>query len=306
VTLTNCDKRQIITMDPDLKLYTVTSMDGGAVSGEGTSSSGEAAKPSNEKEDTGRVVTTYNIQDMGMEKVGDINAHHFMLTMRMERSGCAGKGDNTMKMETWVAPGQLGGLSCPERIPSSAPRTQRNEKGCKITLETKGDMVLLPEVFKGIVVRQRIYNGDKVAMTQEVRDISSAALEEALFAPPADYKQVSQQEYADAKRKALTASLSASGGASASGTSGEAAPPPKKKKGGLFGGLGGALPSAASGNVGSAATGALTSLGGQAGLGGIASMIGSGALGGFGGYSPIALPGVAGQALSLLGSLSTK
>src|SRR5690349_10226867 len=110
VTLTNCDKRQIITMDPDLKLYTVTSMDGG--SPEGTPTSGEPARSSNEKEDTGRVVTTYNIQDLGMEKVGDINAHHYMLTMRMERSGCAGKGDSTMKMETWVAPGQLGGLNC--------------------------------------------------------------------------------------------------------------------------------------------------------------------------------------------------
>ena len=71
-----------------------------------------------------------------MEKVGDINAHHYMLTMHIERSGCAGKGDNTMKMETWVAPGQLGGLNCPERIPSSVPRTQRNDKGCRITFET--------------------------------------------------------------------------------------------------------------------------------------------------------------------------
>jgi hypothetical protein len=311
VTLTICeaDKRQIITMDPDLKLYTVAPMDSGGASGEGaTAAPGETAKPSNEKEDTGRVVTTYDIKDMGMEKVGDINAHHYLLTLRIERSGCAGKGDSTMKMETWVAPGQLGGLSCPERAPSTTPQTRRNDKGCRITFETKGDSSLMQDVFKGMVVRQRMYSGDKVAMTQEVKEISSAALEESLFAPPADYKQVPEKEYADAKRKALMAGMTVSGSPNTAGTSGEAAPPPKKKRGGLFGGLGGALggavPGAVSGSLGSVGAGALAGLGGQAGLGGIATALGSGMLGSFGGYSPIALPGGAGQTLGLLGSLS--
>jgi hypothetical protein len=314
VTLTLCDTHQVVTMDPDLKLYTLTPMDSSPATspaGDGAAPAGQA-KPPKEKEDTGRVLTTYAIQDLGTEKVGNLNARHFMVTMRMERSGCAGKGDNTMKMETWVAPGQIGGLDCPERVPSSAPRELRNEKGCRITFETRGDTGLLRDVFSGIVVRQRMYSGDKVVMAQEVKDISSDPLDASLFAPPSDYKQVSPQEFAEAKRKAQMASLTAptpggSGSSGATGSAGDAAP--KRRRGGLLGGLGGAVGGAIpglGGRLGGLGGGVLSALGGQGGLGGIASMLGSGVLGGIGGYSPVSLPGNAGQALSLVGSLMTK
>jgi hypothetical protein len=342
VSLTLCDTRRIITMDPDLKLYTVASMDGGSAGGDAAPQTEKPApggasdkKPeSDKKPDTGHVISTYNIQDLGTEKVNDINAHHYMVTLRVQRSGCAGKGDSTMKMETWVAPGELGGLDCEERVPTAAPRTVPNEKGCRITFETKGDTGLLGNVFRGIVVRQRMYNGDKVAMTQEVRDIASAPLNATLFAPPADFRQVTAAEYTEAKRKAMMTALSAPAAPAAAGDGGkggkdgkdgtvtapppapgtgttEPAPAPKRRRGG-FGGLGGALggvlggrlPGAGSiGRLGGLGGSVLSALGGERGLGGIANALASGMLGGAGGYSPLALPGNAGEALSLLGSL---
>jgi hypothetical protein len=338
VTLTLCGKgeRRVVTMDPDLKLYTVTPMDG-TDPGDQPSPAAGTDKPQDrrrEKTDTGLVVTTYDVRDLGTEKVGGVMARHFMVSLRMERSGCAGKGDTTMKMETWVAPGQLGGLHCEERVPSASPRVVRNDEGCRITFETRGDTGMLKDVFGGIVVRQRMYNGDKVVMTQEVMDISSEPLSDSLFAPGADYKQVSQQEFAEAKRKAQMASLSAAAGPAgapgapgATGTpgaagapgadaasAGEKAPAPRRRRGGLLGGLGGAVGGALGGalpglgggaGLGGVGSGVLSALGGKGGLGGLANLLGSGALGGFGGYSPVALPGSAGQALSLLGSLTT-
>lgn len=330
VTLTLCDARRIVTLDPDLKLYTSAPMDGAAdgaagATGDGGAGAGAGAPPDpKKKEDTGRVIVTYAVQDLGTEKVNDIEARHFIVTMTMERSGCAGKGRDTMKMETWVAPGSLGGLDCPERAPSAAPRESRNEKGCRITTEMRGDIEKLKDVFSGIVVRQRMYSGDKVAMTQEVKEISSAPLDESLFAAPADYRQVTPQELADARRKAMMAALNApkesatsttgaSGTTGATGASGENAPKkeePKKRRGGLLGGLGGALGGrlggSLGGGLGSVGSGVLSGLGGMRGLGGIASLFGSGILGGWGGASPIYLPGGAGETLSLVGSLMNK
>jgi hypothetical protein len=333
VSLTLCDTRRIITMDPDLKLYTVVPMDS-ASSGESVAVV-DSGKSTDKKPDTGHVISTYTIQDLGTEKVNNIDTRHFMVTMRIQRSGCAGKGDSTMKMETWVAPGALGGLDCDERVPSAIPRTLPNEKGCQITFETKGDTALLGNVFRGIVVRQRMFNGDKVAMTQEVKDIVSDPLSVALFTPPADYRQVTAAEYAEAKRKAMMTAFSApsavrptaasegegadpgvntSTSGTSPGTNNQSAPPPPKRRGGLgglggsLGGvLGGRLPGSGSvGRLGSLGGNVFSTLGGERGLGGIANVLASGVLGGSGGYSHVVLPGSAGEALSLLGSLPAK
>lgn len=232
VTLTLCDKHQSIKMDPGLKIYTVGPI--GALTF-GTANQGRQGRPGmtmpEGKPGVGAVTTTLAAQDLGMEKVADRDAHHFKLTMRMQSDGCIGKADNTFVMEDWVAP-LKGGLVCPERY--APTRTLTNERGCQITYAFKGDLSTLKDIGSGMIVRMIIYGdkeGTKPIAQQDLRDYSTALLDDALFAPPADFKEVSAQEFqkqqSDAMRKAMMGGLGDlfKPHADDNGDNGSAAPP---------------------------------------------------------------------------------
>lgn len=249
VTLTLCDKHQSVKMNPALKIYTVGPI--GAMTFGAPGQGRPGMQMPEGKPGAGTLTTTMAVQDLGREKVAGHDAHHFKLTMRTQSDGCIGKADNTFIMEDWIA-ALKGGLVCPERY--APTRVVPNERGCKITYKFKGDLLSLKEIGAGMVVKMIIYGDDKggkPVAQQDLRDYSTAPLDESLFAPPADYKQVSPEEYqkqeSDAMRKAMMGGLSdmmhppaddstdqatpdggASDSASNAGTT--QAPPPEKKK----------------------------------------------------------------------------
>ena len=156
----------------------------------------------------GKIINTFHVTDLGSEKVAEVLAHHYMMDMRTQMSGCAGDNDVSMKMETWVAPIK-GGLRCPERFAPSrtVPSSTGSGSDCHITYEMKGDLGALKNVYGGMVVRMKMYNKDKVIMVQELRDYSLAKLDEALFTVPSDYKEVSESEFQKAQSKAMMKSM---------------------------------------------------------------------------------------------------
>lgn len=214
VTLTLCDKHQSIKLDPALKIYTVAPISvmsfGAPPAMNGRKGMGGMPE---DKPGVGTVTTTLSVQDLGTEKVAQIdNAHHYKLSVRNQTTGCIGQGDTTFVMEEWVAPIK-GGLSCPERY-AAAPRTVPNDHGCQITYTIKGDMDKLRDIAGGMVVRMIIYGdkeGTKVVAQQDLRDYSTAALDDALFTTPADYKEVSAEDFqkqeADAMRQRMMGGL---------------------------------------------------------------------------------------------------
>ncbi|MDQ2686992.1 MAG: hypothetical protein M3Y28_03910 [Armatimonadota bacterium] len=215
VTLTLCDEHQSIRLDPALKIYTVAPI--GVMSfGVPPSMNSRKGKGMPEgKPGVGTVTTTFSVQDLGTEKVAQIDkARHFKLTVRNQTTGCIGQGDTTFVTEEWVAPIKAG-LSCPERY-AATPRTDPNDHGCQITYTIKGDMDKLRDIASGMVVRMIIYGdkeGTKVVAQQDLRDYSTAALDDALFTTPADYKEVSAEDFqkqeSDAMRKAMMGGLGA-------------------------------------------------------------------------------------------------
>lgn len=207
VALTLCDKHQSIKMDDALKIYTVAPI--------GVASFGPPSRPDAHrhqmpegKPGVGHVTMTFNIQDIGMEKVAQLNAHHYKISIRTQTTGCIGSADTSMAIEEWVADAK-GGLNCPERYSES--RVVPNANGCQITYDMKGDWQKLRDIQGGMVVREKIYNGDKVMMTSDMRAYSEAALDDSLFAVPADYKEVSEKDFdkaeADAMRKSMMGGL---------------------------------------------------------------------------------------------------
>jgi hypothetical protein len=198
VTLTLCDKQQIVTMLPDQKIYTT-----GPISGYQPPSNPAAKSAKAEKNGEGKMVTTYTVKDLGREKLQNLDTRHAMVTMDIETSGCLGVSRNTIRYEVWVAPKSV--KPCPEQFAPS--RVVAGANGCSITYEAKGDVAAMQQAMSGMAVQQKFYTGDKVTMTQELREFSEAALDPSLFTIPADYKQVTPAELdkarADAMQKAM-------------------------------------------------------------------------------------------------------
>lgn len=176
VQLIMCDTHQMAQLDPDLKIYTVTSMDSkGGNAGGGPSG-------------TGTVVNTYTVKDLGTETVAKLKAHHWMVTTQSKGSGCVGTFDTTTKVEIWTAAVQV--LNCPEQAVAAY-----NQPNCRVTFEEKGDVKSMRAAYDGMAVKMINYQGDQKISEQEFVDYSTAALEDGLFALPKDYKQVTAAEF---------------------------------------------------------------------------------------------------------------
>lgn len=199
VTLTLCKQQQTITMDPALKIYTVEPIGGAAYQPPSQPADKKAKAVKSEKSGSGKMVTTFTVQDLGKEKLQNLDTRHSMVTTRVQTSGCLGDSDNTFKFEVWTAPKNI--QHCPEQY---APvRTVAGANGCTITYEAKGDTAAMQKAMDGMIVQQKFYMGDKVSMVQELREWSEAALDASLFTVPADYKMVTKEEYDKAKASAM-------------------------------------------------------------------------------------------------------
>lgn len=201
VTIRECGKKQTIKLDPSLKIYAIVA-DGESGSDQVTPDG--QPKPQDKKEPkTGHMVMTYKVQDLGEEMVAGFKTRHYMIDTEMTSSGCAGNGTTKLKQEIWVSDirdaNPCPADSAPANISDAMSRTD-----CKITVETKGDFDRFNEIYKGLILRQKTYNGDKVMMTTEVTMLSQAKFEDnSLFTVPADYKLVSDKEFQKAQSEAM-------------------------------------------------------------------------------------------------------
>lgn len=207
VTLILCQKKQVLQLDPELKIYTVSPLNAAPASLIGASNmapgrSGPATPKA--KTGTGKIVMTYAVEDKGTEKVLNLDARHSIITIQTQSSGCAGNATTTMKMEVWTAPIQT--VNCPARFvgtDSSGASDAGDTDGCKVSYEFRGDVEKMKEIFSGMIVQQKLYQDDRVVMTQTLREHSLAELDPALFTVPADFRKVSEDEFNSARQSAI-------------------------------------------------------------------------------------------------------
>jgi hypothetical protein len=221
-TLTLCEKRQRIRLDPSLKIYTVASLDETrSITNTQDATKPTAAKPAAGKPATGKVVMTVSVKNLGEETVAGRKARHYMISTRYQMSGCASDSDMNSKMEIWVADYQLPDFNCGDK-PGDWRSYVRASDGCSITSEQKGDVAAWQAVYKGLIVKMKMFDeaGTKEVMTQEMTSLSEAKLDDVPFTVPADFKQVSAKEYDDARQQSMMKAMTASsGGATNSGAS---------------------------------------------------------------------------------------
>ena len=181
ITLTMCDLHQTATLDEDLKVYYVTPMDMG----------GGKAEPGMA---TGTMTNTYTVKDLGTEVIAKLKAHHWMITTQTKATGCAGNLDNTSKVEVWTAP--IPVLNCPEAANYSQP-------ACKVKFSENGDVKGMRAAYSGMPVKMITYQGDQQTSVMEFVDYSEAALGDAPFNFPADYKKVTVAEFQQLQQKKM-------------------------------------------------------------------------------------------------------
>jgi hypothetical protein len=222
VTLTLCEKKQLVQIDDSLKIYTISPLTGNEsgfvnpMAGMGSALAGiippgmnipgvPSAKPGPPAE--GKIISTITMEDLGEETIAETPTRHWMVTIKNEKFGCAGNGTDTTKMEVWAAnSNEL--VVCPQSSGSNPVRDLQNalKPNCKITFESKGDgQEAFGKIFRGLVMRMKMLDPktNKPSMTQEVTMLTRARQDDNLFAIPAGYREVKAGEFQKLKGQAM-------------------------------------------------------------------------------------------------------
>jgi hypothetical protein len=210
VSLRLCEKDQYIQLDPKLKIYAVLDQSAG---GGGSATGGTPGKPASAPA-TGKMTVTTNVKELAPETIAGFKTRHYMITMSMVSSGCAGNSNTNMKSEIWVA--DIKDAS-PCKAEGFDPKNYAGpgRSDCKITYEQKGDVAAVSKAYNGLIMRMKMYDGDKVTATQEVTMLSQAKLDNDPFVIPADYKKVSSLEFQQAQSRAMMEAMTTGANSSA-------------------------------------------------------------------------------------------
>ena len=190
-TIRLCEKNQEIQVDDGLKIYTIKSLN------EKLPAAGNAQKPENKsksEKNSGKIITTYHVKDLGEEMVAGFKTRHYLITTGLKFSGCVGNNEMESKVEIWVSDIQ-DATPCATKFDPATAYAAMAPGDCKMSFEQKGDVDAYTKIYKGIVLRQKIYDGDKVLMTQEVTSLSQAKLDNDPFTIPVGYKQVTPEQF---------------------------------------------------------------------------------------------------------------
>ena len=222
VTLTLCEKKQVVQIDDSLKIYTVSPLTGdeagfvNPMAGMGNAMGGMlppgvnipgVPSPRQGAPAEGKIISTVTLEDLGEETVAETPARHWMITIKNEKSGCAGAGTDTSKMEIWAANFDEP-VFCPQSNGANPVRDLQNalKPNCKITYESKGDgQEAFGKIFRGLILRMRMIDPktNKPSMSQEVTMLTRAKQEDSLFEIPAGYREVKAEEFQKLKGEAM-------------------------------------------------------------------------------------------------------
>ena len=190
VRLVMCDLEQEAQIDPDLKIYTSRSLNPLA-------DLGDPSQPNNTQKGDGKLSTNVKVQDLGVEKVAQVDARHWIVDTQMKGSGCIGDFNYASKREFWTS--ALPSFSCPIM---TGTWTQQDIDGCKVSNELTGDTEKFLQSSRNQVVKEIIYVDGKKSMTREMVDFSTAELDAALFSLDG-YRKVSDDEFQAAQQKKM-------------------------------------------------------------------------------------------------------
>jgi hypothetical protein len=203
VTITQCAKKELYTLDPELKLYYVTPMV------QSTPANKPVAVKAAAGQKTGTMtMTLVSLRSLGVQKIGQFNTRGYEVVTRMQTTGCMGNSDRTFKQQIWVAP-EASLASGRDGCNDMTANYDTGANSCKNTMIRKGNWAGFEKVTRGLQVRSRIFKdgGNTVQMETQTSKVSRAKLPGTLFAVPAGFRRVSTTEFQQAQSQALMESM---------------------------------------------------------------------------------------------------
>ncbi len=208
VTISSCSKKQIITLDPTLKIYYVTPINVNA-SGDGCGVSTPVVKGTK----TGTMTSTLiSFKSLGIQKVGNVNTNAYELIMRMQTAGCMGNSDMTTKQHLYMAKNILlgdGDRGCTS-VTNDCGVTSTG--GCNPKFIRKGNWTAYNKIMQGLSLRSLTFAKPTDATPQSemtIKGISRAKLSPSLFTIPAGFKKLSQTDFQQEQSKAMMEKMTA-------------------------------------------------------------------------------------------------
>lgn len=218
VSITQCDLRRAIQMNPSTKTFVVNEF--GEI--ETTGANPVNAKTNAPVTKGGRVLTTITIKDTGERKqMFGFTARHLIITMSTESSpeSCS-KTKSKMETDGWYIDFEPG-FDCEQNYNARA-NTPKSSGGC----QDKYEMKTIGTGKRGYPLYEKMTFFDEsgketMSMVNEVVELSKATLDPTLFEVPTDYQQVSDagQMFAAAPSAGSALSRSSNSQATNSGLS---------------------------------------------------------------------------------------
>jgi len=190
VTITQCDRRQIVTVSDACRTYMVAPMDDDT--GAPSRSSNDMQSNSGQTRQGGTLnINTSSAPTGETQRMFGYNARRIRSTMNMRSSPDACNQTN-MKMESdgWYADFFAGGPSCSATPRPGGANMGRTRPDCQDRVRyTGGGMSNLGYPMK-LTTTMTDAQGNTYTSTQETIDLSRQPLDPALFEVPAGYRQV--------------------------------------------------------------------------------------------------------------------
>lgn len=197
-TITNCAKRQVITVNWKCKLYHVAPLD---PDNPPQPASMPTAAPQGVREPArrgGLVVVQNEIRDTGeRQQMFGHTARHVISKMKMEaKEGACMQGGMEIENDQWLVDVALAEVACTPKMGERPPPVPVASGGCRdrYQMVNKGN----PAAMRGVPVKSTMttigQDGRRQSFTTELKDLSTATLEGSLFEPPADFKQASSSD----------------------------------------------------------------------------------------------------------------
>jgi ankyrin repeat protein len=209
-TITNVPRRERISLDPELKIYVVESLNGTKGTASSTQGGVKAAgSKTTAPRKKGKLTMTMGVQFLGTVKMLNLNARHYTTSMHMDMSGECGTTKHKMKSEVWMADVKLPVLDIPATDNGGMGYGGSQNDGCDMTMENKGDVKGYQAAQKGLALKSIYFDeAGKPASQREITMLSFAALKTSEFSAPTGFKKVTREEYDKARQDAMMSAFS--------------------------------------------------------------------------------------------------
>ncbi|RYX86755.1 hypothetical protein EON83_00820 [bacterium] len=164
------------------------------------------APQGNKPKKTGTQTVSFNLRDLGTEKILDIDTHHYALDTSITSTGCAGNSTNKTSIEAWQADIPIPAPCLATTFEDTIKSSTRTPNDCDVKMVIEGDMTPVTKVFNNFMMRMKLGMGG-MTVTREVTMLSRAPVGDEIFAVPTDYRKVTDAELEKARQAAMMKSM---------------------------------------------------------------------------------------------------